>query len=72
MSQAAAIQHEPVREYLTPTEVAHLLRVSPNTVARWARDGKLPCQRTLGGHRRFDRDAVMTLWQRLHSSSGEI
>ncbi|RHA38692.1 BldC family transcriptional regulator [Cellulomonas rhizosphaerae] len=42
---------------LTPGEVAHLFRVDPKTVTRWAQAGKLPCLRTLGGHRRFrDRD----------------
>ena len=31
-----------------------MLGVSPNTVTRWAREGRLPCQVTLGGHHRFD------------------
>ena len=26
-----------------------MLGVSPNTVTRWAREGRLPCQVTLGG-----------------------
>lgn len=38
---------------LTPAEVAALFRVNPKTVTRWARAGKLPAIRTLGGHRRF-------------------
>lgn len=38
---------------LTPAEVAALFRVSPKTVTRWARAGKLTALRTLGGHRRF-------------------
>ena len=38
---------------LTPAEVAQLFRVSPKTVTRWARSGKLTALRTLGGHRRF-------------------
>lgn len=38
---------------MTPAEVAALFRVSPKTVTRWARAGKLPAIRTLGGHRRF-------------------
>jgi len=38
---------------LTPSEVAALFRVSPKTVTRWARAGKLSAIRTLGGHRRF-------------------
>jgi excisionase family DNA binding protein len=38
---------------LTPAEVASLFRVSPKTVTRWARSGKLTAMKTLGGHRRF-------------------
>ena len=38
---------------LTPAEVARLFRVSPKTVTRWARAGKLTAMKTLGGHRRF-------------------
>jgi excisionase family DNA binding protein len=32
---------------------ADLLSVSPKTVSRWAKDGKLPFMKTLGGHRRY-------------------
>src|SRR5205807_1349367 len=35
--------------YLTTAEVAEILHVSPKTVTRWAREGKLPHSRTLGG-----------------------
>jgi excisionase family DNA binding protein len=45
-------------EYLTPSEVARVLHVSPNTVSRWADTGLLSCLVTLGGHRRFARAAV--------------
>jgi len=47
--------------FLTRSEVAKLLGVSPNTVTRWAREGRLPCQVTLGGHHRFDREIVEQL-----------
>ena len=40
-------------ELLTPSEVAVMFRVSPKTVTRWARAGKISAVRTLGGHRRF-------------------
>src|SRR5215207_3798276 len=39
--------------YLRAAEVADILHVSPKTVARWAKDGKLPFLKTLGGHRRY-------------------
>lgn len=44
--------------YITTGEAAKILRVSPKTVARWAKDGRLPHIVTLGGHRRFPRSAV--------------
>jgi excisionase family DNA binding protein len=40
-------------ELLTPREVAALFRVDAKTVTRWAKAGKLPCVKTLGGHRRY-------------------
>jgi len=39
--------------YLHPAEVADLLHVSPKTVSCWAKDGKLPFLKTLGGRRRY-------------------
>ena len=39
--------------FLHTAEVADILHVSPKTVARWAKEGRLPYQRTLGGHRRY-------------------
>jgi excisionase family DNA binding protein len=51
--------------HLLPNEVAALLHVSPKTVARWATDGRLPCRRTLGGHRRYPEAAIRELRTRL-------
>ena len=39
--------------YLHTAEVADILHVSPKTVSRWAKEGKLPFLQTLGGHRRY-------------------
>ena len=44
--------------FLRPAEVADLLSVSPKTVSRWAKEGKLPFLKTLGGHRRYPADAI--------------
>lgn len=49
------------RRVLTGTEVARLFRVDPYTVVRWTRTGKLPCFKTLGGHRRFYEDEILPL-----------
>ena len=43
---------------MTTSEVSRLLGVSPNTVTRWAREGRLPCRLTLGGHHRFERRVI--------------
>lgn len=54
-------------ELLTPAEVAALFRVSPKTVTRWARSGKLTALRTLGGHRRFRAVEVRELLNRFET-----
>jgi excisionase family DNA binding protein len=55
-------------KYLKTAEVAELLHVSPKTVTRWAKDGKLPHSRTLGGHRRFPGEAITKLAEELIES----
>jgi excisionase family DNA binding protein len=44
----------PSRSWLTASQAAARLHVSPKTVTRWANDGRLQHRRTLGGHRRYD------------------
>ena len=51
--------------YLHPAEVADLLHVSPKTVSRWAKDGKLPFLKTLGGHRRYPAAEIRQLVEEL-------
>jgi excisionase family DNA binding protein len=46
-------QQAPQEHLLTPAEVAALVFVDPKTVSRWAEAGRIPSQRTPGGHRRF-------------------
>jgi excisionase family DNA binding protein len=60
-TEDARAAHNGVPSFLTRSEVSKLLGVSPNTVTRWAREGRLPCQVTLGGHHRFDRELVEEL-----------
>jgi excisionase family DNA binding protein len=57
-------------EYLTPGEVARLLHVSPKTVNRWANEGRIPCIVTLGGHRRFHRDEIEKVSERMAGGPG--
>jgi excisionase family DNA binding protein len=47
--------------YLRTAEVAELLHVSPKTVSRWAKEGKLPFLKTLGGHRRYPEAKIREL-----------
>ena len=61
-----------VTEFLTRSEVSKLLGVSPNTVTRWAREGRLPCQVTLGGHHRFDRELVEQLRKSLYRAGTRL
>jgi excisionase family DNA binding protein len=49
--------------YLLPSEVAEVLQVSPKTVTRWAKEGKLASRRTLGG--RYARADIESLVERL-------
>ena len=61
------MHHQPTRPapdaepFLLTSQVADLLHVTPKTVARWAKDGRLPHQRTLGGHRRYPEPAIREL-----------
>lgn len=48
-------------DYLTPLQAGRLLGVSPKTITRWAKQGKLSCTVTLGGHRRFAKSDIQKL-----------
>jgi len=57
------------QELLTPREVAELFRVDVKTVSRWAEEGRLPCIRTLGGHRRFNAATVRVMRDQMSGPS---
>jgi excisionase family DNA binding protein len=63
---------EPATDFLSRAEVSRLLGVSPNTVTRWAREGRLPCHVTLGGHHRFERAVVEQLQKDLTRGGGRV
>jgi excisionase family DNA binding protein len=53
--------------YLRAAEVADILHVSPKTVSRWAKEGKLPFLKTLGGHRRYPATEIRQLADELQA-----
>jgi excisionase family DNA binding protein len=55
--------------YLYPAEVADILHVSPKTVSRWAKEGKLPFLKTLGGHRRYPEAEIRQLAEGLREEA---
>ena len=65
-------RHDPEADetYITSGEVARILRVSPKTVARWAKEGRLPHLGTLGGHWRFPATPIYDLARKLHVRDG--
>lgn len=58
--QSISIENLP--DLLTVREVAELLRVSPLTIKRWGKRGKLPAIRINSrGDRRYKKEAVLYL-----------
>lgn len=49
------------QQYYTTSQAAGLLAVSPDTVLKWVRLGKIASYKTPGGHARIPRTAVETL-----------
>jgi excisionase family DNA binding protein len=58
-----------VPTYLRTAQVADLLHISPKTVSRWAKEGRLPFRWTLGGHRRFPEAEILALLEELTHTS---
>jgi excisionase family DNA binding protein len=55
--------------YLRAAEVADIMHVSPKTVSRWAKEGKLPFLKTLGGHRRYPEAEIRELAKELREEA---
>jgi len=58
----------PGEKFLRTSDVAKMLHVSPKTVSRWAKEGRIPNLSTLGGHRRFPATEIERL---MHELSGD-
>jgi excisionase family DNA binding protein len=48
-------------QWLSLGDASDMLGVHPSTLRRWADSGRVPCQRTPGGHRRFNRQQLL-MW----------
>ena len=60
--KAKILRLEDMPDLLTVREVAEILRVSPLTIKRWGKRGKLPAIRINSrGDRRYRREAVLWL-----------
>jgi excisionase family DNA binding protein len=56
-------------KFLRTSDVARMLQVSPKTVSRWAKEGRIPYLATLGGHRRFPTGEMDRLLEQLSKLS---
>lgn len=57
------------KRFLSRLEVAQLFEVSPHTVYRWTREGRLPYILTPGGRRRYPKQEIEQLvatWLQIH------
>lgn len=62
MATKIKLRLEELPDLLTVREVAELLRVSPLTIKRWGKRGKLPAIRINSrGDRRYKKEAVLWL-----------
>ena len=55
-------------DYLRAGEAAEILHVSPKTMSRWAKEGRVPHIITLGGHRRFRASEIRTFLEQVEDS----
>ena len=62
MAQKKVLRLDDLPDLLTVREVAEILRVSPLTIKRWGKRGKLPAIRINSrGDRRYRKEAVLWL-----------
>ena len=61
MPDARSRPERPPAERLPLGQASRLLGVDPDTLRRWADEGRVPAFTTLGGHRRFERRALERL-----------
>jgi len=65
-------RNQPLPTYLRTSQVADILHVSPKTVSRWAKEGKVPFLHTLGGHRRYPEADIRAMVAELTVQVGRL
>jgi len=45
-------------------EASKLIGVSPKTLRRWEKEGKITSFRTLGNHRRYDKEEILKIMKK--------
>ena len=58
-------------EYLSTTEMAAILEITPATLRRLVRDKKITAYKPLGGHYRFDMDKTIQIFWRMESEDSK-
>ena len=58
-------------EYLSTTEMARILEITPSTLRRLVRDRKIEAYKPLGGHYRFDMDKTIQTFWRMESEESD-
>jgi excisionase family DNA binding protein len=48
-----------MHDYITTLDASRILNVSPDTVRRWAKVGRLPVAQTASGIRLFERNTIL-------------
>jgi excisionase family DNA binding protein len=60
-ASADRTERDVVDDWLSISAASQVLGISLPTLRRWSDDGRVPSVRTLGGHRRFSRQAIQSL-----------
>ena len=55
------------QDLLNSSGAAKMAGVTPSTIKRWADEGRLDCERTAGGHRRFRKSTLQAFIKELRS-----
>lgn len=51
-----------LQSWVSLHEASAIIGVAPSTIRRWADNGKIPIRRTVGGHRRFLKTALLAMF----------